>query len=258
MITLSLTPGTEIAATDDVVTVRHPARGEVVLRGLRRATIAALLQLPHEPPAPPEPTPELQAQLDRLAGWGLLRLHCADLLTASLTSELGTLRLAPVPAGPLRLSRLAYLHRDGDELVASSPLTFARVTIHRPGLLPPLLTGAPLPAGSPLPSGGPAPEPALALLLGAGILTSAAGAETAAEDERPEVRQREFADLLLHNASRRGLTDGEIGALYPYAGELPPEPALREPAGPLVPPPTRHSCRSWSLAVASDGTAPPR
>jgi SagB-type dehydrogenase family enzyme len=47
-----------------------------------------------------------------------------------------------------------------------------------------------------------------------------------AEDRHPVLRQREVADVLLHAASRGGLTDQPIGGTYPHLDTLPPAPAV--------------------------------
>jgi hypothetical protein len=237
-----LAAGTELAerAPGELV-VRHPARGEGTLTGLTPEAVASLRRLaarPAEPVAPAETgSPELATALGRLAGWGLLQLVCVaggePLLTASLTSELGALRSRDLPSGArLVLSRFALLRADPEDgLIAESPLTHTRVRIHRPDL-------AAVIAGFAIPRAVTADDdPAvLGLLYSAGLLTTVDSQGARAEDAAPEVRQREFHDVLMHNATRRGLTSSEIGAVYPFAGVLAPEPALvTHPASTVIP-----------------------
>jgi SagB-type dehydrogenase family enzyme len=121
------------------------------------------------------------------------------------------------------LCRFSYARREGRKLILESPLAHGRVLLgdslgtavlhalaqpRRPaelsGLAPDLSTGA------------------LALLLGAGMVRSVV-------DDVPALHGWEFHELVFHASSRMGRHDRPVGAVYPFATNLPPPPAL-EPA----------------------------
>ncbi len=126
---------------------------------------------------------------------------------------------------PHRLSRFAYFHRDGDEMVLESPLAPARVVLHdgRAAAVVHVLalprTVAELTERVPdLPP--EAAGPLLALLHAGGMLA-------ATEDSDPALRAWEFHDLLFHARSREGRHDAPVGGTYPLAGVVEPPPALK-------------------------------
>jgi SagB-type dehydrogenase family enzyme len=114
-----------------------------------------------------------------------------------------------------RLSRFAYLHCDGDDLVLESPLAHARVIIEDARVLAALAK--------------PATTPDLGLLLG--LLAGAGLLEREGEEEPAALRSWEFHDLLFHARSREGRSDAAFGATYRMAGQLEPPPAVK-PGGP--------------------------
>jgi SagB-type dehydrogenase family enzyme len=137
-----------------------------------------------------------------------------------------------ITSRPCLLSRFAYLHRHGDDLVLESPRSFGRIVLRDPraaalvhvlarparaeelaGRVPGLAADA---AGS-----------LLALLAGAGMVEEATADGITHEDTDPALRCWEFHDLLFHARSREGRHDAPIGAVYPFVGKLEPPPPLK-------------------------------
>ncbi len=142
---------------------------------------------------------------------------------------------APVLADrPYRLSRFAYLRRDGDEMVLESPLAFARVVLHdgRAAALVHALA-APLRLAE---SGGvqgldpAAASELLALFTTAGVAAPAREDGAIPEDENAALQCWEFHDLLFHARSRAGRHAAAIGGTYRHAGRLPAPPPLKPAA----------------------------
>ena len=155
-------------------------------------------------------------------------------------------RLDPVPPGRrYRLSRFAYLRRDGDAMVLESPTAHARLEFLDPG-------AAALAAGLSLPSNleelaarSPGiPAEAVSLVMGlideAGMLehdeirpVGTSGEPHAGPDS---LDAWEFHDLLFHARSRRGRTDAPFGGTYRLADRMDPPSAVRPlPGGVAVP-----------------------
>lgn len=135
----------------------------------------------------------------------------------------------------LRLSRFAYLRRDGDRMALESPRAHARVTLRGPAL--PLLATLAAPRsiealdGTLAPALLPAARALVALLARAGLVVEA-DAQGATEEERhPSVAPWEFHDLLFHVRSRRQHHGQHIGATWRFAETIPPLPAVAPPRG---------------------------
>jgi SagB-type dehydrogenase family enzyme len=149
-------------------------------------------------------------------------------------------RVADVPADvPLRLSPFAFSRSRGNALVLESPLAgFRAVLSHRTarGIVAEL--GRARTARELAADGYPLAEVTelLAHLVGAGLVESgtADGRFDSAED--PTLRQWDFHDLLFHSRIRSGRYDDPFGAVYPYTGQIEPQPAVKTPPdGPAVP-----------------------
>ena len=144
---LSLPEAVAVEVGGDGELVFAGPRSRLTLRGLGPGVVAALRRLA----APGEPDARLAESVftaegaPSLARW----YHCLQslarrcLLHASVYSDKERLATlvpvaasftftgAPAPSdGPYRLSRFAYLHRDGEDMVLESPLAFARVVLH--------------------------------------------------------------------------------------------------------------------------------
>jgi SagB-type dehydrogenase family enzyme len=73
-------------------------------------------------------------------------------------------------------------------------------------------------------------------LAGAGLVELGTPSGRFASDENPTLRQWDFHDLLFHSRIRSGRYDDPFGAVYPYTGQIEPQPAVKAPPdGPAVP-----------------------
>jgi SagB-type dehydrogenase family enzyme len=129
------------------------------------------------------------------------------------------------------LSRFAYLRRRGNEMVLESPRAAALFRIGDPEIAAALATLATPQKISRMRNqdGFPGTE-LLALLLDCRILFKIdAGSQDglrAAEGDDDLVLW-DFHDLLFHTHSTEGRQANPLGGLYPYAGLIPPPPAVR-------------------------------
>ncbi len=129
------------------------------------------------------------------------------------------------------LSRFAYLRRRGNEMVLESPRAGALFRIGDPKIAAALATLATPQKISRLrrQDGFPGPD-LLALLVDCQILfridaSSGEGLRPAEGDENLVLW--DFHDLLFHTHSTEGRQANPLGGLYPYAGLIPPPPAVR-------------------------------
>jgi SagB-type dehydrogenase family enzyme len=137
-----------------------------------------------------------------------------------------------VPGRPCLLSRFAYLHREGGDLVLESPRSFARIVLHdaRAAALVHALARPARAADLAEQVPGLSAEAAgqlLALLAGAGMVEEVSDGGTTGEVTDPALQCWEFHDLLFHARSREGRHDALVGAVYPWVGKLEPPPALK-------------------------------
>jgi SagB-type dehydrogenase family enzyme len=190
---------------------------------------------------------ELGHVLTRLhaRGWLERKLRFAGAPLATLRPKTnGAVGVAPVdPGARLTMSRFAFLHRSGDELVVESPRSTAVVALHEPRLA--LLIAAltrPRRAEDLGTTGLPptAVAAVLHLLAEAGVLVAEAadGAGGGGGDEEEAgqaLAQWGFADLVFHAASRFGRQDGGYGATFPLEGRFDPLPARKPVPGRPVP-----------------------
>ncbi|GAA0802208.1 SagB family peptide dehydrogenase [Spirilliplanes yamanashiensis] len=249
MIALIATEGIEFRAPDETtLSVRRLGGPPATLPGLAPQTVRMLAATDDGPVALAEFAlggDELRATTLRLARAGLVRVACFDahgeeLLRGTLTGALAELRWEAAPGpGAVRLTRFAVLRRDGDELVAEAPLAGARVTVLDPRGAAVLTELCRARTAHELRKALPHIDPAavddvLRLLLALGLAAPADDDGLLPEDRSPELRQRELPDVLLHAASRSGLTDRPVGGTYPFRDELPPPPALKPVAGPAI------------------------
>ena len=128
------------------------------------------------------------------------------------------------------LSRFAYLRRRGDEMVLESPRAGALFRICDPKIAAALaLLSTPQKISRLRRQHGFPGTELLALLLDCQILfkTDAAGGGLRATEGDDNLMLWDFHDLLFHTRSTEGRQANPLGGLYPYAGLLPPPPAVR-------------------------------
>jgi SagB-type dehydrogenase family enzyme len=128
------------------------------------------------------------------------------------------------------LSRFAYLRRRGNEMVLESPRAGALFRIGDPKAAAALaLLSAPHKIGQfQRQEGFPGLE-LIALLLDCQILfkVEAAGGNLRAAEGDDDLVLWDFHDLLFHTRSTEGRQANPLGGVYPYAGLIPPPPAVR-------------------------------
>ena len=215
-----------------------------------------------------EPDTDLAALhwlLDRLAGLvvrGIWSDRRQLIAAVPMTPRARLASAAVGPDDPVRLSRFAYLRRRGDGLVAESPLSLYRLESTSPEATALLAAlgrattiadlAAALPAGRTA-AGCDVAQAVTSLLISAGLAHIGADQERPdqerpdqerpdpdagpgfAEDADPTLRQWSFHDLLFHSRSRLGRHDEDFGAMFPFIGDLEPQPAVRPlPEGPRV------------------------
>jgi SagB-type dehydrogenase family enzyme len=142
-------------------------------------------------------------------------------------------------ASVCRLSEFTFVTRRGDGLVLESPLARHRVTLvgavtwSLPGQLSTWRTVADTALGD---TPQPIVRSILAHLAGAGLVdVDGQGGISADPSQEVALRQWEFHDLLLHSRSRHGRYDGPMGGVYPFLGEIDPQPAVKPPPdGPRI------------------------
>jgi oxazoline/thiazoline dehydrogenase len=129
----------------------------------------------------------------------------------------------------VRLSRHVALHGSGDDLVADAPAAHGQVRIRAPEAAVLIARAVRASRADALARRAFRSGTGLELitfLVGTGVL-EITGQDGTAEGERPELRQRELPDMLLHARSRFGLSDEPIGGTFPFVGQLDPAPAIR-------------------------------
>jgi len=150
-----------------------------------------------------------------------------------------------VPDRPVRLSRFAALHSDGDGFTLESPLSLHRVLLEDSDSV--ALVGALGWASSPEEIAAASALPRTVVLEIIALLVAAELAVTGeppladsgpgfAEDSDPALATWSPVDLLFHTRSTTGRHDNDFGATYPILGRLDPEPAVKQtPDGPRFP-----------------------
>jgi oxazoline/thiazoline dehydrogenase len=187
----------------------------------------------------------LHAVLDRLARRGVLRyiVRSGEGVLATLEPLSPRFALSPRPPEPgqkLRLSRFAYVRRDGDALVLESPRAHARVVLAGATALT-LLSGLAVPttlleaAERLAPGSIPSALALLRLLAGAGFLLETESQGGTEEERHPGLALWEFHDLLFHAGSRRRLHGRRLGGTWRLAGTVPSLPAVPPVTGPTLP-----------------------
>lgn len=186
--------------------------------------------------------------LNRLEQQGLLALSVRQDTRELATLEPMTARFrrarltADTPANEpghaqaYRLSRFAWLHREGDELLLECALGQCRLRLRDTRLAAMISALATAQSLDDLGRISPSLDAetltgVLMLLASAQALFPCDAEGRIPEDHDPALRHWDFHDLLFHSRSRLGRHDAPFGATYHLASELPHAPALK-PAGP--------------------------
>jgi SagB-type dehydrogenase family enzyme len=182
----------------------------------------------------------LYYEVERLAARGVIsRLLSVDghlLLSCVATSSGWRFDRRPVEADQsCRLSRFAYCHRRGSELVVESPLAPTRTVLLDPAAAAPIAGLAEPTTVDKLAGELPgwdrrALEAVVEFLVAAKVVDTVGDGEELSGDRAGHLDQSEFHDVLFHARSRRGYHDGPLGATFRFAGSLPPQPAVRPTA----------------------------
>jgi SagB-type dehydrogenase family enzyme len=203
--------------------------------------------------------------LERWGSQGMLSytLSGPDGAVATVVPATRDFRPCPADLAPescFRLARFAYVRQEGDRLALASPSATARVLLSAPigaafltALMQPATVRAFIIAGG-------LPEETVTELFGllaqAGLIELAPDSAAPPEAEDVALVQWEFHDLLFHRHSRLGRHGGAIGGTFPFAGTIPPLPAVKPPSGeppiPLERPSIEHLERTdrsltWAL-----------
>ena len=133
----------------------------------------------------------------------------------------------------IALSRFAYLRRRGKEMVLESPLAGALFRICDPNIAASLtVLSAPQKIRKLRQAPGFPGVELLALLLDCNILfkVESENIENLRSSEGgDDLVLWDFHDLVFHTRSTEGRQANPLGGLYPYAGLIPPPPAVRPP-----------------------------
>ncbi|MFI0241765.1 SagB family peptide dehydrogenase [Streptomyces sp. NPDC016845] len=158
----------------------------------------------------------------------------AELLRLEPTARDARRRVASIAADArVRLSRFALCRTREDVLVLESPLAKFRAVLAGPAARQLVAAlgqpGVAARAGDGTGLSGPETLDVLAHLVGADLVEVAGPDGAFASDSEPVLRQWDFHDLLFHSRIRSGRFDEAFGALYPYRGEIDPQPAVKPP-----------------------------
>lgn len=245
---VSFPEGVSVGANGEGGLVLEGPGGRLVLRRLSPATQDALARLVHpgdsvgrlvaalERSREPHASARFFFCLRRLAVGGLLLVTATTggerLATLVPTARWFVLTAEGVCDRPCVLSRFAYMHRVGGQIVLESPLSAARILLHdyRAAALVHTLANAAVPAeiGKGVPGlSAEAVTQLVGLLLNAGMLTVVDDDGASAEDEHPSLQSWEFHDLLFHARSRAGRHDAPVGNTYRLVGRLKQPPPVK-------------------------------
>lgn len=236
----------DVAVRVDGTEVRLVHRiGAFLLRGVDPTVAVALQDLTRPnaridayPPTVADRLTSLARRMPALFVRGV-RAPGGDTVLATVERTRRDADYAPADVTPdvlVRLSRFALLRTLGDELVLESPLAGHRFTPRTPETVALVAS-----LGSPRTAADLASDMDVAAVLHLlGHLVGAGFAELAGpgglpSDTEPTLRQWDFHDLLTHSRARSGRFDQPFGGIFPYVGEIEPQPAVKPvPDGPTL------------------------
>jgi SagB-type dehydrogenase family enzyme len=229
--------------------------GAVAVRGVAPAVITTLRELTEAPAALAECAAKLSpaqaAQLRHIVArvgplfTKYIHLDGRTLVTVDVTARGAHYEPSTVPvSATLRLSSFALLRSHEGTLVLECPLVRHRVRLVDPAAaaLVAMLGAARTSAELTAELAGRLPATAVTTLLehllGAGFIeVGQPGTESVAfvSDSDPVLRQWDYHDLLVHSRARSGRFDQPFGGIFPYRGQIPPQPAVKPPPdGPRI------------------------
>ncbi|AHH14829.1 SagB-type dehydrogenase domain-containing protein [Nocardia nova SH22a] len=244
----------ELIAADGELRIRG-ALGSLKISGAGAEIVAELRGLTTESRSvetiaenlSPEDRAKLAAILDRGASL-LIATVTSDghpMLEIEATAQGRAWSPVPVPGdASIRLSKFALLRMRADTLVLESPLAAHRVRLidsSSRAVVGDLAAGT-FVADLAARHGGPVVHEIVAHLVALGFVevgeagTDDPGSVRFPSDTRPLLRQWEFHDLLAHSRGRAGRFDEPFGGIFPFEGEIAPQPAVKRcPDGPRIP-----------------------
>jgi SagB-type dehydrogenase family enzyme len=132
---------------------------------------------------------------------------------------------------PYVLSRFAYCHQDGWEMVVETPLFPAKIVLadwRSAAIIAELAQPSDCQALTKIPGiSVDAAQMFLRLLLSAKVLSEVAADGKSREEECETLVQWEFHDLLFHSRSRLGRHANPVGKTYRFLGKIDPLPAVK-------------------------------
>ena len=225
--------------------------GSVALRGVAPAVITILCEFTKAPAAlaqraetlPPAQAAQLRHIVARVEPLftKYLQLDGRALVTVEATARGAQYQPSTVPVrATLRLSSFALLRSHEGALVLECPLVAHRVRLVDPAaaalvaMLGAAVTSAELIEQLAGRLTATAVTTLLEHLLGAGFIEI--GQPAFPSDSDPVLRQWDYHDLLSHSRARSGRFDQPFGGVFPYRGQISPQPAVKPaPDGPRIP-----------------------
>lgn len=126
-----------------------------------------------------------------------------------------------------KISKFSYLSFENGTLTIRNPLSDCHVELHDPALAgvfgqfhKPLSIADAHVAGDAF--------ELVTAMADSGMLLPCDAEGESADDREPPRRMWEFHDLLFHSRSRLGRTDGDMGGVYGFKGDIPEPPAVAE------------------------------
>ncbi len=245
MIQLSLPPGIG-AAIDETESLILLVRGHKIrLTDVSQVSRQLLMRLANAPLVLNDCAPAEMAQarsdifdaIGELAARRMVQLACVagghDIMQViPLGGPFMLTQRRPRDRSLMQLSRFIYLRRLDQALVVEVPHRYIRVHIADPDVVRifPALA-RPVTMADLESTWGQARRCLVSeitdFLAAIGVISIAADDGSLEEDTDWDIATREFHDVAFHAKTRQGLTDGRLGATFPFLGIIPPSPALK-------------------------------
>jgi oxazoline/thiazoline dehydrogenase len=253
LLVLSFRKDVALSAKDSTQVVLHLPFGDLTLEQPGAGVLAAFRTLSCDGAAESDLTEmvtrlggqaestDFQTYLQKFNSLGLIRytLRHEDLLLATLTPVSPCWQFNPeaIASGQTYvLSRFAYCHKSGEQMVLESPLAHAYLILHdwrSLALVAELVKPRSYEEVAHIIPGLAADTAKLffQLLVTAGMVSEAKDGWIQ-EETNPTLIQWDFHDLLFHARSRLGRHLNPYGANYPFLSQIKPLPALKPQMSP--------------------------